>query len=292
MAAALATAIMSCKNDAKPSDAKTDSTGAKTETTADGGTEAAAPVAGDAITETADGKILMRLNYPKGFKQQLTYNMDMILGSVMKNKVTMYLDMEVVSVTGGAKPVYGLKGAITGMTMDSDAMGQKIKYDSSKKAANMTPQEQAMDKQLREVIGQPITVSVDNTGKVVGKMEFKSKDGLTQNEPFDMKNLQMSFPEKPVGVGDTWTEDVEMKNLGGTVKNTYTVKQITDNDVTIALVTVVPKTPSTGKDTKLAGSYTLDRKTGMVLKGGIKGDMTQQGMDATIDMSFTGKRVK
>ncbi|RYD96001.1 MAG: hypothetical protein EOP54_14735 [Sphingobacteriales bacterium] len=291
MAAMLAVALMSCKNEAKTdTNGKADTTkgaAATGDTPAENAGEPAGEASADAVP--AEGQILLRLNYPKGFEQQLIYNVN-TTGEGMKAKVGMTMSVKVVSVKEGTAPVYGFQSAITGMKMDSEAMGQKIVYDSSKKAAVMSEQEKMMDKQLKEVLNQPITFSLDSKGALQGKMQFKNKSGENQEQPFDVNNYQIAFPDKPVGVGSVWTKDVKNEQMGGTVKNTYTVKEITDDTVVVALESVIPPVPGTDKKTTLTGSYTLDRTTGMVLKGNIKGKMATMG--ATIDMTFTGKRVK
>jgi hypothetical protein len=277
VAAALAFVMFSCKDDAKTEGGKA---GDEKTTSAEGGSSA------DGGEALEDGSALLRLNYPKGFKQELVYEMS-TKAQGMEMDMAMVMKMDVADVKEGANPVFDIDAKIASMKMNTTAMGEKINYDSSKAEAKMSEEEKMMHQEMKKMINQPIAFSMDSKGKMVGEMKFTGVD--TPNEPLDMSSYQVAYPEKPVKVGDTWTNEIENKQYGGKMKCTYTVKKITQEDVELGFKATIPPMKGMDKSTTFNGSYTVDRATGMVLKGSMGGKMAM--MNADIKMTFTGKKV-
>jgi hypothetical protein len=292
VAAALAVAFMGCKNEAADYTKTTNDTTKAAAKTTDGAvadTASTAPEATDAGTP-AEGKVLLRLNYPKGFEQTLVYNLD-TKGDAMNGIISLTLKYGVAGVTTGATPTYTLAGKITGTRMNFTAMGNKMEYDSSKKiSANADKQTMAMDKQYRTILKEALTFGVDSRGKLVAPMAF-SGEAKEVKSPFDINSYYLYYPEKAVGVGDSWSAKVESAQAGGILDNTYTVKEISDTTVIIAVKSIWPAPAMQGaKPSVFTGTYIIDRATGMVTKGSVSGYM--EAMGATITMSFIGKQVK
>ncbi len=289
--ALLAATLASCNN-GRPADATTN--GATTNTgTAHSSNDAAnaAPVtdtpAAAPVKDIApkEGEVLLRLNYPKGFRQEANFNV--ITNSKALTGTT---GLTVIyTVTGESNGVYTFEGAITGVHMVADGQGQKINYDSSRQLpANAGMTEKAIDKGFKDVQKKPFTFKLDKLGAIEQDVQFKEAGGAMQ--PVDLGNYQMPFPEEPVAVGANWSAKSPDKQTGGIRYNTYTLKKVTDNTVIIDVKSVLPPPAKMqgAKESVFTGSYTLDRQTGMLLSANLKGFVESLGGDVT--MAFTGKK--
>jgi Family of unknown function (DUF6263) len=245
------------------------------------------PAAAEPVQDVTlkEGEVLLRLNYPKGFKQEVYFGV--VTKTAALNGTTGIT--VAYTVTGEANGVYTFGGAITGINMVSEVQGQKINYDSSKKLpANATKTEQAIDKGFKDVQNKPFTFKLDKTGSIEQDIQFESQnDGM---QPVDLGNFQIPFPEEPVAVGANWSAKSADKQTGGTRYNTYTVKKIADDVVVIDVKSVLPPPVNMkgAKESVFTGAYTLDRKTGMLLKGSLSGFIESLGGNVT--MIFTGKK--
>jgi len=291
-AAALALTLFSCKNDATTGT----KTGKDTTAAADEGLGGEEAMEGEDAEEAAkdaapkEGEVLLRLNYPKGYKQQLNYIVD-TKGNAMNGTIAVAVAYVVSDVAAGAAPQYTFTGQITGLKMKYDAQGQKMDYDSGKKTTARTSEmEKKMDEKFREIEGQPLSFALNNRGKVVKDMQFTGK-AAGQDLPFDINSYQVQFPAEPVSVGSAWTNESADKQVGGKRTNTYTVKEINDATVVLGVKSVLPAPQMKGAQPSVfTGSYTVDRKTGMLINGSIGGNVETMG--ATVTMTFTGKEVK
>jgi hypothetical protein len=282
MAAALAAVLAGCKNDAAPTPLSKD-----TAQNASGAGTDPAPAAPETATpdvEPKEGEVLLRLNYPKGFKQEVGY-----LVETKSNATTGTVEVMVnFEVTGAAENAYTFTGSIAGIKMDTETQGRKIKYDSAKKLpANAAKEEQALDKGFKGVQGKPFTFMLDKKGNITNELHFTGQEDNNML-PLDLGTYQMQFPATPVAVGATWTTKTADKQMGGTKTNTYTVKEIKDDTVIIGVKSILPPPPMPGaKESVFNGTYTIDRATGMLLKGSLSGSIETLG--GTLTMSFTGK---
>ena len=281
-AAALAAALFSCKNDATTDSKKpaTEGTGVQGEM-GEGAAEDIAP---------KEGEVLLRLNYPKGFKQQLNYIFESS-GDAMNGAVAMVINYTVSDVSTGRTPVFDFTGEITGMKAKYDVQGTKMDYDSALKLpAKASESEREMDKKFRGIEGKPLSFALDKKGKVVKDMQFTAA-AAPEDLPFDIKSYQIEFPSKPVAVGSTWTNKSIDKQQNGIKTNTYTLTKITDATVVIDVKSVWPAPAMRGaKPTVFTGSYTVDRKTGMLLNASMSGGVETVG--GTITMTFISKEIK
>lgn len=279
---ALLAATLTACND-RPADATT--SGATTNDTTNG-----APAKGATATPAKDmppkeGEVLLRLNYPKGFGQEINYDVVTKTNAIAGNTgITV-----TYAVTGETNGVYSFTGSITGIKMATKGQGQTINYDSSKKLpANVGTTEKAIDKGFRDVQNKPFTFKLDKMGGIEQEVKFEGQGEDMQ--PVDLANFQIPFPEEPVAVGDDWSAKSPDKQTGGTRFNTYTVKKITDAIVVIDVKSVLPPSANMrgAKESVFTGTYTLDRETGMLITGSLSGFVdTLQG---NVTMTFTGKK--
>lgn len=280
--AVLAATLTACND--RPADATT--TDAPVTNTTNATPAADSPVAAP-IKDIApkEGEVLLRLNYPKGFSQEVhfiaTSKTDASTGTQ-----SVIVDYDVTAVENN---VYTFTGTVSSIKVNIEAQKKRVKYDSGKKLpANAGIEEKALDEGFKSIANKPFVFKLDKIGSIEQEIQFAGQNGDMQ--PLDLGNFQIPFPEEPVAVGANWSAKSPDKQTGGTRYNTYTVKKITDNTVVIDVKSVLPPPVNMkgAKESVFTGAYTLDRKTGMLLNGSIGGFVESMGGNVT--MTFTGKK--
>jgi len=230
-------------------------------------------------------KVLLRLKYDKGAKMILSFDMDTSAEQGVSVMEQIGLELAVVDITAGDNPVYKFDGQVAYMKMDSRMMGQHDHYDSSKKVENMTSGELEWHREFEGLIRKPLSFSLDSQGQIVKSFEYSEAVYGAMDQPVELNNYQIQFPEKEVGIDDTWKSEYKNPLTGGTVKNTYTLADITAETVVVKVESLIPGVKGVMGENTMKGEYTLDRKTGMLKEGVMEGNMNQ--MNAKIKYTFT-----
>ncbi|MES2487000.1 MAG: DUF6263 family protein [Bacteroidota bacterium] len=233
-------------------------------------------------------KVLLRLNYPAGFKQELTYKMHTdVTGGDGGVDEEVVLTFETNPKPPKENPTFVFSGKVKQMKWHSDVFGEKESYDSSAKSnpgidADMAAEYGAyMDKDF--------TFEVDRYGAIKQNFEFTNTD-IQFEQLIDLNNYFTTFPEKEVGVGDTWKGGFKNAMTNQLVTRTYTVKEISKSNVTIEVVSVVPAFKGVTKESTYKGNYIIDRNTGMLVRGELKGTING-AVRAKITINLSGKKI-
>ena len=179
----------------------------------------------------------------------------------------------------------------------------KISYDS----ANPTEAEHPMVKGFAAMAGQSYTIIISNKGKakkVDGMKEIMTRmlDSLdipdermkeTMKKQFenmfgDQATVEMTkqwfgmFPERPVGVGDSWSKTVfETARMPMTVENKWTLKERKNGIAFLAVESVIKSNPDAEPmemgpmkitmdlSGEQSGTYELDESTGWIVSSRI-----------------------
>jgi len=86
---------------------------------------------------------------------------------------------------------------------------------------------------MQSLIGKSFTSEVDKQGKTLNiDMSELAEQGATNQADISPSNYNISFPDKPIKIGDSWEEEKELKtqNASMKVKMKHTIKSI-DHDV-------------------------------------------------------------
>lgn len=156
------------------------------------------------------------------------------------SKSTITMLTEVKDVTNQA---FQLASTIKRLVMNTSVMGQEINFDSDKKE-DMDGQVGA---ELKDKIGVAQEVLVDKKGKITSVKDTgasKSQGGGMMGMMGDAIQgamikgasypLLISFPSKSPKAGDTWTDSTGTPETMKMV-NTYLIKQVSGNDVTLEI---------------------------------------------------------
>lgn len=106
--------------------------------------------------------------------------------------------------------------------IDMEMMG--IVYDSSKESDDETSKE--MEQELKPLYETPTKIVVNTSGKIVG-----STNALTDNElvgQMSLDNFAIAFPNKAIGIGDSWENEVHLGLMNRKINMKYTYAEKTN----------------------------------------------------------------
>lgn len=254
------------------------------------------------ISATADdsGETTLRLNLKKGSRYEIVSNskMDYFTDASLSEKVlnmdwNVAISMEVMDKT--AEGVHTIKAEITRINANQSAGGMTMSYDSEN-ASEDDPMAAMLAQQFDPLIKHPITLTVDQLGKII-EVAGEEKEGGMVSLSSIAQNFFMELPENPVEEGDKWQQEQEIEMSNTKINLDYSTVKISGNTVELAYhadeksITTEAKELD-GFQIKLKGNSTFDKKTGMMVSATqnttMKGSDPQMGeffMVTTTDQS-------
>lgn len=227
-------------------------------------------------------KVTLRLNLPAGTKIPMTMATDQQIQMEMMGQkmdmtqaMTMGTEYEVLEVA--ADGTMTIKVTTKSVKMKGNTPMGPMEYDSTSGNADSNPMAAAMG----QMIGKSEQMKMSPMGKIT--MEVPADENNPVTETFEMFNY---FPEKPVGVGDTWTVDHNKSGqMPMAMKSTYVVKEIKDGKVLLDVSTVMSPSADGEKDMQgmkvkidmngtQKGTMTLDAKTGFIVSSDFVQDIS------------------
>jgi hypothetical protein len=241
------------------------------------------------------------LNLPEGQKYQLENKLETssstdVNGQTMETKVNVTSTYN-IEVKDKVNNNYNLTNTITHMLMNMTMMGTEINFDSDK-PEDMNGE---MGASLKDYINKPKDVEIDNTGKIISKIEEdSSEEGIAKqlNLAATGYGAQMAFLALPQNakVGTNWTDSTNESGISRTTH--YSIKDITGNIATVSFDgTVNSKTTmerqgmevSSNTNGKFSGEEKVDVKTGVVQSNTTTGDATGTVSAMGQDFPMTSK---
>lgn len=241
------------------------------------------------------------LNLTKGQKYQLENKLETssstdVNGQTMETKVNVTSTYN-IEVKDKVNNNYNLTNTITHMLMNMTMMGTEINFDSDK-PEDMNGE---MGASLKDYINKPKDVEIDNTGKIISKIEEdSSEEGIAKqlNLAATGYGAQMAFLALPQNakVGTNWTDSTNESGISRTTH--YSIKDITGNIATVSFDgTVNSKTTmerqgmevSSNTNGKFSGEEKVDVKTGVVQSNTTTGDATGTVSAMGQDFPMTSK---
>ena len=228
----------------------------------------------------AQEEALLRLKYKKGEKYVMKMNMSQNMGGgTMLMNMDMYMKIEVKDVTDD---VYDTEMSFTRMAMDMKQGAMDIKFDTDTKDEDLDAQGKMMKTQMAPMLDMLIGAKFNSLGKVI---EMKVLEGVGNTDEFQNANNSVTYPEEPVKVGTTWSE--EKDNKGMKMKYTYKVESIASDQVVLGVTGDITGT-ATGAFT---GTMNIDRANGLPSDSTIDMNMELMGQQVTSKVSFDFKKM-
>ena len=204
--------------------------------------------------------VKLRLNYKNGDTD--TYIMKTETdGGAMKVSYETEVKLTVDSVHNKGEK-YDLSLDVVSLKMETDMGDEKESYHSTKSFQEMSSSEKELDAEFRPFLVDTTLFAVTNKGEA-GAMRLKNGQNVSViNQPIDFSNLQIIFPEKPVGFGEEWTTEKTNPLLDNKTTSTYSISKIEENEVYITVKSKVGGIKNVLKENTLTGEYQIDRSTG------------------------------
>lgn len=260
-------------------------------------------------------KVMLRLQPDQGTDYQCELNVDSkikMMGMNVTSNMTMGYSMLAESVS---EDTVAFKTTYERIKMEQKTPMGNVDYDTDNKdtSKSMGMMEKQYDQVFSKMIGKPFYLKMNPIGKVVGssgmdKLFEGTNEQMAQQADMaeQMSSMTAVFPDKKVGVGDTWDAEVDASGQVPIImKNTYTVKKITDSEVvlelkgTISLDNESPAVKQMGASEAsgdISGTMTVDRASGwtksaeMVQNMSMKmAQMGNQAMEVETNITLTTK---
>lgn len=214
----------------------------------------------------------LKLNLQKG--DSFTLVTQAVTSQNTAISVTQFTETKYVvdAVTADA---YKLKAYLVRTKTEITQDGKTDGYDSEKDEASMTPQEMEIHNQYKQALTHAMNVTMGKNDMINGSATYDD-GGTVPSDILDSKNITLNYPATPVKVGDEWQKEMTDEFTKIKVTNKYTLKAFTDKDATIG-VKMSMKGAGGMLDNDGDGEYTIDRKTGEIIKGNIDLNMQSNG---------------
>lgn len=231
------------------------------------------------FSTVAQEEVLLRLNYKKGDTYLFKVNMEQDMGMM---QMTMNMNMQ-TDVTDASEDAIETKNKFVKITMEMNAMGEKMKYDSDDKEEDMDEFGKGMHSKMKDLKDVEIAMTYDKLGNIKAK-DLKDGQEAVANL-FKENSSSFVLPKEAVKVGSSWTFQKESKGM--TNKYKYTVKEIKEDTV---LIDVTGEVTGEGEGTS-KGTGVIERATGLLLNMELDMDMKVKGMDVEGKMKFTTEKL-
>lgn len=231
------------------------------------------------FSTVAQEEVLLRLNYKKGDTYLFKVNMEQDMGMM---QMTMNMNMQ-TDVTDASEDAIETKNKFVKITMEMNAMGEKMKYDSDDKEEDMDEFGKGMHSKMKDLKDVEIAMTYDKLGNIKAK-DLKDGQEAVANL-FKENSSSFVLPKEAVKVGSSWTFQKESKGM--TNKYKYTVKEIKEDTV---LIDVTGEVTGEGEGTS-KGTGVIERATGLLLNMELDMDMKVKGMDVEGKIKFTTEKL-
>lgn len=242
-------------------------------------------------------KVRLRINPKQGtiYNNTVISDIDMkVMGQAMSIHSEMSLQNEITKID---KSSIGVNFKLTHLISKMSIPGMPaVSYDS-----NNESNDGMMEKQLADVYGlilnKAFTTEISPRGEIIKSPDFSE---VIANAPQigeieeSMKNLFVKFPERELGVGDSWSQEETVEGQVPMKINTqYTIKEINSKNIVIGMTgSIDPVDTNTTIDGTMAGTLNYDRKTCWLISGTTNMDtkvsVTVQGQTQSFDMKVSG----
>ncbi len=261
----------------------------------------------------AQEKVKLRVNLEEGETYSLTMSTTQNISQVimgMDNEINQTIgftiDMNVIDRTMNGN--FDINMTYARVRHSTDGMMGSFDYDSEDPNSEPTPQSMG----YAALVDQSIGVIMDERGKIneVKKVEelvtnmiefFEVPEGPEKEEmktmleaEFNSEKMTQQFgnfttvyPEKEMGVGESWTQDQSVDTgFPMTLTTTYTVTDISDSTVELDVKSTVATSETAEPIENMGmemtydlsgeqfGTVTIDRKTGLTIRSEIKQDFS------------------
>ncbi|HCY88635.1 MAG TPA: hypothetical protein DHV17_00100 [Chitinophagaceae bacterium] len=215
-------------------------------------------------------------------------NADLGMGMEMKNNSNQIFDIEVIDIN---ETTLSLQFRLKKLTMDIDAMGQQVTYDSDKESDRQSE----VGKSIPEDMYKTDTVRISRlTGKLIDRKKKNAEQSDANENPMagmmsgignadqgeTVADMFFMIP-KDIKTGDTWKDSLIDKSMKKYL--TYTLQDIEGDKATVLVneqsnISTESEVQGMAMQVNMSGnnkySLTVDVKTGLTIKKTMYSDVT------------------
>lgn len=220
-------------------------------------------------------KVLLRYNYKKGDNYKVTANIAQKMGTMMDMNITMDMSFDISTVT---KEGYTSDVVFDQVLMNMEMNGQKMKYDSKTKEAEMDPFSKGVHTKMQPLLDTSILFEYDKLGNISKTEIISGKADITQ---FKDNMNSIIYPEEAISVGSEWNGKQKTKE-GVEINYTYKVTAIKADKITFDISGTIA-----AMEGDVSGNGIIDRKTGNMDEMNIIMNMSVQGQSIASNIKMT-----
>ena len=224
------------------------------------------------LSVTAQESVLLRYNYKKGDKYQMTMVMKQNMGIMGGMNISMNSEVNVLS-NGDNK--FELSTQAKRVQMNMAQGGQEVNFDSEDKEEDLDAEGKKMKAQFDEVLKTTAYHTFSDQGKLISmKTVPEIPNNIANNK--DVIGYTI-FPKEAVKVGSTWKQDLSLEGMK--LGLTYKVKEITKTHV---IADVSGNLELMGVKASLTGFSNFNRESGNTDEMNLNSSIEMQGMKITM----------
>lgn len=259
--------------------------------------------------ETNNGKISLRFNPSKGeqYKQLFEMSSSIIIYKVdepdskmeQESKMGSYYTTDIIN----AGDPTTVNMVYNRMYMKSSMFGMEVNVDTDSLELLDTEMKKEMAQGFLDMINKPIEMIVKSNGSITSSKYLE--EGADNSNIQDMSQISMTFPDKPIGIGDSWqqVDPIVISEHEYIMQITYTLSKV-DNGVAYITVNgetlVDPKsTKTTYSDVNLkndqSGTIKINISTGWTISSDLKQIMsyvTEEYGDKYVSESTSNVKIR
>lgn len=236
------------------------------------------------LSATAQQKITLKLapELNKPVKYEMVNKMDVEGPQTVMMDMLMQMDMSYSKVQDS---LLNISAKYTYVKVDIDAGLMTATYDSSKEPS--TEMEKMFASQFKPLLENTLTYTMNTLGQIK-EVDFPN----VSEQIFDkssLSSLGTTYPNHSVSIGDSWTAENKMEQLGVNAKSKFTLTE--KNAEGYKIESVVDLEDATGnKVGTTTGYFIVDPKTFVTISSSTESNISMQG--ATIKTKTELKEVK
>ena len=223
------------------------------------------------ISVTSQESVLLRYNYKKGDKYQMSMTMKQDMGVLGGMNISMKSDVNIVSVENNK---FELSTKANRVQMNVAQGGTEVSFDSDTKEEDLDAEGKKMKTQFDAVLKTITYYSLNDLGEMASVRSEPATPNIAENK--DVIGYSV-FPKEAVKVGSTWTQDLSPEGMKMSLK--YKVKEITKANVIVDITGTIEVMGIKGS---LTGAATIDRATGNTNKMKLNSIIDSQGIKVTM----------
>ncbi len=222
-------------------------------------------------------EIFLRLNDTIGETYSIVSKTDAKSGSLMSMNTYTEVSFKPIAFNDS---IYTYETKLIKVKSEANMGGDIDRYDSSMDIDLMTEDERSMHSKYMPDLSTTYNVQMNTRGEII-KSFYTSSGPKMDEELIGISSFQIKFPEEKVYVGYSWKNEVMNSLIKKNNKLTYTIKEITEKEIIIEVLTIIPAYAGLLKEGKTHGTFILDRNTCNLINATIKMKLQMGGNSVT-----------